>query len=68
MRLNGASGTSDMAGKAARVCGRAHREAAEIQRVHRRRTIMLRLLWSDKRSQLSAEMFLANLNVMMIRS
>jgi hypothetical protein len=28
---NGATGVSDMAGKAARVCGRAQREAAEIQ-------------------------------------
>ena len=28
---NGATGVSDMAGKAARVCGRALREAAEIQ-------------------------------------
>ena len=32
-----AKGMSDMAGKAARVCGRAQREAAEIQRVHRQR-------------------------------
>jgi hypothetical protein len=48
----GRSRVNDMAGKAARVCGRAQWAAADIQRVHP--SIILRRLCSYKRVRLEA--------------